>query len=200
MDKVFLNIAHHFQCKFSGEDTGILSLIFFQNIGLHCATDILQGPFFNLFNFIISRRAMIIPLEFFDLLIKSGIEKHRQNHRRGTIDRHRHRRSRRTKIKTGIQHFQIIERGDGNAGIADLAVNIRAFVGIATVQRDRIKSGRKPGRFSMFGQLFKPAIGAEWIAFASKHPGRVFILALEGKYAGGIRETAGEILQHHPAQ
>ncbi len=35
LHKILLHIAHHPQGKFGGENTGILRLVFFQNIGLH---------------------------------------------------------------------------------------------------------------------------------------------------------------------
>jgi hypothetical protein len=52
----------------------------------------------------------------------------------------------------------------------------------------------------VFGQLLEAAVGAERVAFTGEHPGRVLVFALEGEHPGGIGETAGQILPHHPAQ
>ena len=46
----------------------------------------------------------------------------------------------------------------------------------------------------------KRRVGAEGVAFAGKHAGRVFALALEGKGAGGVGVAAGHVVQHQPLQ
>ena len=48
-DKIFLDIAHHFQGEFDGENAGVLALVFFQNIGLDGAADVGQDHGFDLF-------------------------------------------------------------------------------------------------------------------------------------------------------
>ena len=39
INKVLLYISHQFQRKLSGEDTGILCLVFFENICLYCSSN-----------------------------------------------------------------------------------------------------------------------------------------------------------------
>ena len=46
----------------------------------------------------------------------------------------------------------------------------------------------------------KTLVGAEGIAFASEHPRRIFILALEGEHAAGVRERPGHVFQHQPLE
>ena len=37
LDEIFLDVAHHLQRKFGGEDAGILALVFLEDVGLHGA-------------------------------------------------------------------------------------------------------------------------------------------------------------------
>ncbi len=44
------------------------------------------------------------------------------------------------------------------------------------------------------------AVGAEGITFAPEHARRILVLALEGKYARGKREGAGQVLAQAPLE
>jgi hypothetical protein len=54
-------------------------------------------------------------------------------------------------IEAAVQHLDIVERRDRNAGVADLAVDVRLLVGIEAVQGDRVERGRQPLRIGMSG-------------------------------------------------
>jgi hypothetical protein len=96
---------------------------------------------FDLFDLVVGGWPVIVAFELLDLLIERRVEKHRQNHRRGAVDGHGHRGGRAAQIEARIQHLQIVQGGDGDAGIADLAVDVRPFVRVAAVQRHRIEGG-----------------------------------------------------------
>jgi hypothetical protein len=49
-------------------------------------------------------------------------------------------------------------------------------------------------------QQLEALVGAEGIAFAGEHAGRVFALALEGEGAGGVGEAARHVVQHQPLE
>ena len=45
--------------------------------------------------------------------------------------------------KPDVEHLHVVERGDRHAGVADLAVDVGALVGVDAVQRDRVERGRQ---------------------------------------------------------
>ena len=47
-DEKLLDIAHHLQGEFDGEDAGVLALVLFQDIGLHRTANIAQDHLFDL--------------------------------------------------------------------------------------------------------------------------------------------------------
>ena len=44
----------------------------------------------------------------------------------------------------------------------------------------------------------EPSVGAERVALAGEHAGRVLALSLEGEHAGGEGEVAGQVLGPEP--
>jgi hypothetical protein len=88
------------------------------------------------------------------------------------------------------------KRGDRDSRVADLAVDVRTRVRVAAVERDRVEGGGQAlGRHAL-GNLEEALVGAEGVALAGEHAGRVFVLALEGEHAGGVGEGAGHVLAH----
>ena len=73
-------------------------------------------------------------------------------------------------------------------------------VGVAAVERDRVERGRQPGGRLALGEQVEAAVGAERVALAGEHAGRVLALALEREHAGGEREVAGQVLRAQEAQ
>ena len=113
-DKVFLDVSHQFQGKFCGENTGVLSLVLLEDIGLYRTAHAGQGtsPDFPVF-FLIWLPAILIYKQLL-LLLYCGIEEHGEDNWCGPIDGHRNRCFRVAKIKAVIQHLHILQGGDGN--------------------------------------------------------------------------------------
>ena len=105
MDEVFLNVAHHLQCEFGGEDAGVLPLILFQNVRLHRAAHGRQGPFADFLGFVLGRLAAVVLPELGHLLVDGSIEKHRQNDRRRAVDGHRDRCCRGEQVEAVVEHL-----------------------------------------------------------------------------------------------
>ncbi len=143
LDEIGLDIGHHLQRKFGREDAGVLPLVFFQDVGLHCAAHGLQRPRPDLLDLFIGRGATVIGLEPGDLLVGGGVHEHRQYSRCRPVDGHRNGCRRAAQIEAVIQRLHVVERRDGDAGVADLAVNVGPFIRIETVKRDAVECGRQ---------------------------------------------------------
>src|SRR3546814_19604444 len=61
---------------------------------------------------------------FLALLVDGAVHEHRQDHRRGAVDGHRHAGGGRAQVEAGVEILHVVERGDVDAGVADLAVEI----------------------------------------------------------------------------
>ena len=103
-------------------------------------------------------------------------------------------------VEAVVERLDVVERGDRDAGVADLAVDVRPLVRIEAVEGDGVEGGRQPLRVGVLGQELEARVGAERIAFAREHPRRVLALALEGEDAGGVGEAAGHVLAQQPRQ
>ena len=121
------------------------------------------------------------PAELVEVLIDCGVHEHREDRRRGTVDRHRHRRVRRGQIEAGIEHLHVVERGDADATVADFAVDVRPCRWVVAVQGHAIECGRQPLGWHAFAQQLEARTGLERITFAGEHPRRIFILRLNAK-------------------
>ena len=137
---------------------------------------------------------------FFHLLIDRCVHEKRENHRCGSVDRHRDRCRRITKVEAGIQFLHVIDRSDGNAGVADLAVDIGPLVRVLAVQRNGIECRGQPGRVLAFRQIMKTAIGSLRRALAGEHPGRVLAKPAVRVYTACIRIGARQVFSHQEAQ
>src|SRR3546814_4827638 len=75
----------------------------------------------------------------------------------------------------------VVERGDVDAGVADLAVDVRARRGVFAVQGDGVEDGGKARGRLADGQVMEAAGGALGRAFAGGHADRVFAGAAVGR-------------------
>jgi hypothetical protein len=200
LDEVRLDVAHHLERELGREDAGVLPLVFLEDVGLHRAAHARQGscPNFPIFSGV--GIAVLFGAELLDLLVDRRVEEHRQEGRRRSVDGHRYRRRRIDEVEARVKHLHVIERGDGDARVADLAVDVGTLVGIEAVERDRIEGRGQALRRHVLGQQMEAPVGAERVALAREHARRVLVLALEGEHAGGVRELAGQVLAQAPAQ
>src|SRR3546814_16299363 len=78
----------------------------------------------------------------------------------------------------------VVERGDVDAGVADLAVDVRARRGVFAVQGDGVEGGGQARGRLADGQVVEAAVGALGRAFAGEHADRVFAGAAVGVEIG----------------
>ena len=194
VDEVLGDVAHDLEAEFRGEDTGVLPLILFEDIGLHGTAHVFQHPGLLRRCFILVRLTSEFLAQGIELLIEGGIEEHGQHGGRGPVDGHGHGGFRIAQIEAVVEHFHIVEGSDGNAGIADFSVNVRPTVGIEAVQSDGIESGGQTLGFGVLGKVLEPLIGAECVTLAGKHTRWIFAFAPEWKHAGGEGKSTGQIL------
>ena len=147
VDKKLRNVAHDFQAELGAEDTSVLALVFFQNVGLHGTAYVGHHPCANFGRFSVGGFAAVVGFEFFQILIDGGVHEHGQNRWRRTIDGHRHAGAGVAQVKAAIQHFHVVQGGNAHARVAHFAVNVWTRIGVVAVQRDRVKGcGQTLGR------------------------------------------------------
>ena len=172
------------------KDAGVLSLIFFEDIGLHCAAYIGEDDGLNFFVFGRIRSSVVVGDEFFHLLVNSGVHEHCQDDRCRTVDGHGYRGGRGTEIKTAVEKLDVIKGADTDAGCTDLAIDIRTYRRIPAIKGDGIKGRGEPFCRVILREKPEPFIGLCRTAFSGKHAGRVLTGALHREDATGIGEVA----------
>ncbi len=200
LDEILLDVSHHLEAELGGEDAGVLPLVFLENVRLDRAAHRRQGLRLDAVRFVPGRVSPVVGLELVELLVDGRVQEHRQQRRRRTVDGHRHRVVRRRQVEAGVEHLHVVERGDGHARVADLAVDVGAQRRIVAVERDRIERGGEPLRRHAVGEHVEALVGAKGVALACEHARRVFILALEREYAGCVGKRSGHVLGELPAQ
>ena len=141
--------------------------------------------------------AAVLGLEGVDLLVDHRVEEHGEDRRGRSVDRHRHRGGRGAQVEAVVEHLHVVEGADRHAGVADLAVDVGSLGRVEAVQGDRVEGGGEPGGRRVLGQEVEAAVGAEGVALAGEHAGRVLVVALEREHPGGEREAAGQVLGAH---
>ena len=198
LDEIRLDVAHHLEAEFGAEQTSVLALVFLQDVGLHRAAHRRERPAFDFLDFVVGRRAAVVGLELRELLIDRRVQIHREDGRRRAVDRHAHAGVGRAQIEAVVQHFEVVERRDADARIADLAVNVGPQRRVVAVKRDRIESGGQPLGRHAFADEFEAFVGPKRIALAREHARRVFAFALEREHARGVRIRPRHVFEQQP--
>jgi hypothetical protein len=60
-----------------------------------------------------------------------------------------------TQVEAVVQHLHVVQGGDGHAGVADLAVDVRTRIRVAAVQGDRVEGGGEAVRRHALGRFLK---------------------------------------------
>ncbi|VTR68478.1 conserved hypothetical protein [Desulfosarcina cetonica] len=198
-DEIFLDVAHHLEGEIDGEDAGILALILLENIGLDGTAHVLQDHGLD-FIILLGRGGVAVFLGvFFHLLVDGRVEEHGQHDRRRAVDRHGNRGVGRTQLETAIEHLDIVQGADADAGIAHLAIDVRAAVRIVAIQGYRVERRGEPLGLAVCREQLETPVGACRIAFAGEHARRVLAHAFHGEDAGGEGEIAGQVFASQPA-
>src|SRR5690606_11880045 len=88
---------------------------------------------------------------------------------------------------------RVVERGYVDAGVADLAVDVRARRGVFAVQGDGVEGGGQARGRLADRQVVEAAVGALGRAFAGEHADGVFAGAAVGVDAAGVGVAAGQV-------
>jgi len=134
------------------------------------------------------------------LLIDGSVEEHGQDDRGRAINGHRHRGRGGAEVESVVQRTHVFEIADRHPGVADLAVDVRSLVRVPAVQRHGIEGGGQAMRRHAFRHTLEPTIGAEGIAFASEHTGRVLTFAFEREHARREGKVARQVFAAQKAQ
>ncbi len=105
-----------------------------------------------------------------DTLIDGGVHEHRQNHRRRPVDGHGDRSRRQAQIEARVELLHVIERRDGDAGVAGASIDVGPRVRILAVQSRRVESRRQARCAVAAGQIVEPPVGPLGSALTGKHP------------------------------
>ena len=95
------------------------------------------------------------------------VEEHGQEHRGRAVDGHGHGGGRVGQVEAGEQLLHVVQGGHAHPAFADLAMDVRAPLGVLAVQGDRIQ-GRGQAPAGLPAQELEPAVGALWAAFAGE--------------------------------
>src|SRR5690606_34488728 len=93
-----------------------------------------------------------------------------------------------------VELLHVVQRGDVDAGVSDLAVDVRARRRILAVEGDAVEGGGQArGRLPQ-AQVVEAAVGALGRALAREHAGGVLAGAAVGVHAAGVGVVAGQVL------
>ena len=135
-----------------------------------------------------------------DLLIDRGVHEEREDDRRRAVDRHRDRGRRRAEIESRVEPLRVVDGGDRDARVADLAVDVGPRMGILAVQRDRVERGREAHGGLAGREVVEAAVRLLGRALAREHPDRVLARAAIRVDAGRVRVRARQVLGLEEAQ
>ena len=128
------------------------------------------------------------------LLEDRGVQEHRQDRRRRTVDRHRDARRRIGEPETVEQLAHVVEARDGHAALADLSEDVRAPRRILAVEGRAVEGDREPVRGLRPGEQSEPPVRPGRAALPGEHPAGALFLAPEGEHSRGERVAAGQVL------
>ena len=100
-----------------------------------------ERPRADLRRLVLGRLALVVGAELLELLVDRGVQEHGEQHRRRAVDGHRHRGRRVAQVEARVEHLHVVERGDRDARVADLAVDVRPVVRVLAVERHRVEGG-----------------------------------------------------------
>src|SRR5690348_16519282 len=127
------------------------------------------------------------------VLVDRGVHEHREDDGRGAVDGHRYGAGGRAQVEAGVQLLHVVQRGDVDAGVADLAVDVRARRRVFAVQRDRVERGGQARGGAALAEVMEAAVGALGRALAGEHAGGVLAAAAVRVHAAGVGVVAGQV-------
>ena len=92
----------------------------------------------------------------------------------------------RAQVEAGVQLLHVVQRGDVDAGVADLAVDVRARRRVFAVQGDAVEGGGQARGRLADAEVVEAAVGALRRALAREHADRVLAGAAVRVHAAGV--------------
>ena len=102
-----------------------------------------------------------------------GGDVHRQQDRRGAVDRHRDREVLVVEREAGVEPVHVVDGVDGHAPLADLAEDA-VGVAVQAVERRAVERGAQRGAALLLGEIMEAAVGVFGQAQAGEEPRRLF--------------------------
>ena len=134
------------------------------------------------------------------LLVDRGVHEESQDGRRRAVDRHRYGGRRIAQVEARVKTLHVVDGGDRNPGVADLAPDVRPQARIRAVERDRVeRRGQAVRRLPARHEVEAP-VRALGDPLAREHPGRFLAASPVGVDARGVGVGAGQVVLHQEAQ
>jgi len=194
------DVAHDAQAELGGEDARVLTLVLLQDVRLHRAAHAGERRGTQPRRLALLGRPAVLALEARQALVDGGVEEHGENGRRRAVDRHRHGGPGRAQIEALVKRLHIVQRRDGDPGVAYLTVDVGALIRIEPVQGDRIEGSGEARRIGVGREQLEAPVGSTCVALAREHARGLLALALERKHARGVGEVAGQVLLAQPLE
>src|SRR5690606_15438289 len=96
--------------------------------------------------------------------------------------------------------FSVVQTADRHTGIPDFSVDVRTQMRIVSVQRHRVKRGRKALGWHSLTDVVETLVGALRSALAGKHSAWIFALALKWIKSRCKRKFTRNIFLQTPAK
>lgn len=139
--------------------------------------------------------AGVVGLEMFlHLLVDGGVHEQREDDRCRAVDSHRHAGGGRAQVEAGIELLHVVQGGDVDAGVADLAEDVGALGRVFAVEGHAVEGGGQARGGLAGAEVVEAAVGALGRAFAGEHADGVFAGAAVGVDAAGVGVAAGQVL------
>src|SRR5690606_38488637 len=99
----------------------------------------------------------------------------------------------RAQVEARVELLHVVQRGDVDAGVADLAVDVRARRGVFAVEGNAVEGGGQARGGLAEAEVVEATVGALGRAFAGEHADGVFAAAAVGVDAAGVGVAAGQV-------
>ena len=143
----------------------------------------------------------VFPDEFFAVLIDRGIQEESQKDGSRAIDGHGYAGGGSTQVEAAVEFLRIVQAAYADSAVSHLAIDVRASVGVAAIERDAVKGRGEALSGHALRDVVEALVRALGSAFSGKHAGRVFALSLERIDSCGVWKAAGQVfLQRPPGQ
>ena len=134
------------------------------------------------------------------LLVDGGVEEEPEQHGRGPVDGHRHAGGRVGEVEARVELLGVVDRGHAHPGVAHLAKDVHALVGVLAVERDRVEGGGEAVGQAGAAEEVEAPVGALGAALAREHALGMLLQPPQREHGGRVRKCPRHVLGEPPAQ